>query len=146
MLGANNCEKEVTLCQAASRRPGARTRLVSWIDEAVTAGARRWRACAEAELSLRTLQHWGGGGAVKTDARTITARPEPMNKLSALEQLRVLNVCNSVEYAQLQPTAESDCARLADQGVYLASESTFYQVLKAHDQGHRRAVHKRRAI
>jgi putative transposase len=100
------------------------------------AGARRWRACAEAELSLRTLQRWVDGGAVKADARTTTTRPEPMNKLSALEQQRVLAVCNSVEYAQLPPS--QIVPRLADQGVYLASESTFYRVLKAHDQGHRR--------
>jgi putative transposase len=35
-----------------------REQLVMWIDEAVAMGARRWRACAEAELSLRTLQRW----------------------------------------------------------------------------------------
>ena len=107
-----------------------------WIDEAVTMGARRWRACAEAELSLRTLQRWADGTTVKTDARTTTVRPAPMNKLSALEQQRVLSVCNSVEYAQLPPS--QIVPRLADNGVYLASESTFYRVLKAHDQGHRR--------
>jgi putative transposase len=113
-----------------------REQLVRWIDEAVVAGARRWRACAEAELSLRTLQRWVDGALVKTDARTTAVRPTPMNKLSALEQQRVLNVCNSVEYAQLPPS--QIVPRLADQGVYLASESTFYRVLKAHDQSHRR--------
>jgi len=113
-----------------------REEIVCWIDEAVAAGARRWRACAEAELSLRTLQRWVDGDMVKTDARTTTERPAPMNKLSALEQQRVLAVCNSVEYAQLPPS--QIVPRLADKGIYLASESTFYRVLKAHDQGHRR--------
>jgi putative transposase len=113
-----------------------RTQLVSWIDEAVAMGARRWRACAEAELSLRTLQRWVDGALVKTDARTTTARPEPMNKLSALEQQRVLAVCNSVEYAQLPPS--QIVPQLADKGVYIASESTFYRVLKTHGQSHPR--------
>lgn len=110
--------------------------MVVWIDEAVATGARRWRACAEAELSQRTLQRWVSGATVKADARTTTTRPEPMNKLNVLEQQRVLSVCNSVEYAQLPPS--QIVPRLADQGVYIASESTFYRVLKAHDQGHRR--------
>jgi len=96
-----------------------REEIVCWIDEAVAAGARRWRACAEAELSLRTLQRWVDGDMVKTDARTTTERPAPMNKLSALEQQRVLAVCNSVEYAQLPPS--QIVPRLADKGIYLAS-------------------------
>jgi putative transposase len=109
---------------------------VVWINAAVVAGARRWRACAEAELSLRTLQRWVDGGTVRTDARTTTVRPAPMNKLSAAEQLQIVATCNNAEYAQLPPS--QIVPRLADQGVYLASESTFYRVLKAHDQGHRR--------
>jgi putative transposase len=48
----------------------------------------------------------------------------------------VLSVCNSIEYAQLPPS--QIVPRLADQGVYIASESTFYRILKAHGQGHRR--------
>lgn len=100
------------------------------------AGAGRGRACAEAELSLRTLQRWVDGDTVKTDARTTTVRPEPTNKLSDAEREQVLAVCNSPEYAQLPPS--QIVPRLADRGVYLASESTFYRVLKAHDQGRRR--------
>lgn len=100
------------------------------------AGARRWRACAEAELSLRTLQRWVDEGTVKRDARTTAVRPVPMNKLSAGEREQVLAACNSPEYAQLPPS--QIVPRLADQGVYIASESTFYRVLKAHDQNHRR--------
>lgn len=100
------------------------------------AGARRWRACEEAGISLRTLQRWIEDGGVKTDARTTVTRPEPANKLSELEQQRVLSVCNSAEYAQLPPS--QIVPRLADQGVYIASESTFYRLLKAHGQCHRR--------
>jgi putative transposase len=109
---------------------------VEWIEEAVLAGSRRWRACAEAELSLRTLQRWVESNSVKTDARTTTTRPAPVNKLSDEEREQVVAVCNSPEYAQLPPG--QIVPQLADKGVYLASESTFYRVLKARDQGHRR--------
>lgn len=114
-----------------------REQVVAWIQEAVVTGARRWRACEEAGLSLRTLQRWvDGGEKVKVDARTTTTRPEPKNKLSALERQRVLSICNSAEYAQRPPS--QIVPRLADQGVYIASESTFYRLLKEHGQCHRR--------
>lgn len=114
-----------------------REQVVTWIQEAVATGARRWRACEEAGLSLRTLQRWvDGEEKVKVDARTTSTRPEPKNKLSALERQRVLNVCNSAEYAQLPPS--QIVPRLSDQGVYIASESTFYRLLKEQGQCHRR--------
>ncbi len=113
-----------------------RVQFVAWIDEAVTAGARRWRACAEVGLSLRTLQRWTVGDTVSIDARTTTVRPPPLNKLSAVECAQVLAVCNSPAYAQLPPG--QIVPRLADEGTYLASESTLYRVLKEHGQNVRR--------
>jgi putative transposase len=116
-----------------------RQQLVGWIFEATQAGARKALACAEAGLTLRTLQRWRQGtedNAVKSDARTTTMRPEPANKLSTAEQHAVLALCNRPDYAHLPPS--QIVPRLADDGVYLASESTFYRVLKAHDQHHRR--------
>ena len=73
---------------------------------------------------------------MKTDARTTAVRPEPANKLSTVEQRAVLDACNRTAYAHLPPS--QIVPLLADDGVYLASESTFYRVLKAHDQHHRR--------
>lgn len=122
-----------------------RQQILVWIDEAVTAGARRWRACAEAGFSLRTLQRWMEGGTVRADARTTTVRPEPMNKLSLKERRRILAVCNSAEYAPLPPS--QIVPRLADKGVYLASESTMYRLLKAEGQvNHRGRAQAPRAV
>lgn len=109
---------------------------MEWINEATQAGARKARACAEAGLTLRTLQRWTKDGAVKVDARTTTTRPEPRNKLSEAERKAVLEACNREENAHLPPS--QIVPKLADEGIYLASESTFYRVLKAHGQGHRR--------
>jgi putative transposase len=69
---------------------------------------------------------------VNVDARTTTIRAEPSNKLSEAE----LAVCNRVEHAHLSPS--QIVPRLADEGVYLASESTFYRLLRANNQGQRR--------
>jgi putative transposase len=106
------------------------------VREAAQAGARKAQACAEAGISLRTLQRWTEGDEVMVDARTTTTRPTPCNKLSEAEQCAVLAACNRADHAQLPPS--QIVPRLADEGVYLASESTFYRVLKAHDRGHRR--------
>jgi putative transposase len=66
---------------------------------------------------------------MRADARTTTERPVPRNALSAAEREAILASCNSPQFAHLPPS--QIVPRLADQGRYLASESTFYRVLKA---------------
>ena len=53
----------------------------------------------------------------------------PCNQLSDIERARVLAVLNEPEHASLPP--HQIVPRLADQGKYIASESTMYRVLKA---------------
>lgn len=103
------------------------------IEEAVTAGARRAPACAELGFSLRTLQRWQHN---PEDQRPTAQRPVPANKLSPEERCRVLEVANQPEFASLPP--HQIVARLADRGIWLASESTFYRVLKEAEQQHPR--------
>ncbi|OSP51604.1 IS3 family transposase, partial [Pseudoruegeria sp. SK021] len=57
-------------------------------------------------------------------------------KLSADERAAVLDVCNSMEFASLPPS--QIVPKLADQGQYLASESSFYRILRADGQQHHR--------
>ena len=102
------------------------------INEAVIAGARRAKACAELGLSERTLRRWTKGGEVHPDQRPLVPRPEPTNKLSAAERAAVLEVCNSQEFSSLPPS--QIVPRLADQGRYLASEASFYRILRAEGQ------------
>ena len=109
---------------------------VELIDEAVAAGARKAIACRELGISLRALQRWTRRGELALDGRPSASRPAPANKLSEAERQAILRTCNQAEYASLPPG--QIVPQLADQGVYLASESTFYRVLKAHDQLHRR--------
>jgi transposase InsO family protein len=106
------------------------------INEAVTAGARRAKACAALEISDRTLRRWTKDDQIHADRRPLVPRPEPANKLSAAECAAVLEVSNSKEFASLPPS--QIVPKLADQGRYLASESSFYRILRADGQQHHR--------
>ncbi len=106
------------------------------IDEAHRRGTRLAPACHQLGLSLRTYQRWTQGEAVKVDGRPTAARPRPANQLSAEERARVLETCHTPAHASLPPS--QIVPRLADQGEYLASESTFYRILhEAEEQRHR---------
>lgn len=115
--------------------------LVNWLVEAVAAGARKILACREVGLSLRTLQRWTEMPVVQADARTTTVRPTPCNALSEIERQAIVTLCNSAEYAHLPPS--QIVPRLADQARYLASEATFYRVLRAAGQQHHRGRSQR---
>jgi transposase InsO family protein len=105
--------------------------VIELIDEACTQGARRDRACALLGLSVRTLQRWRREGEVVADGRLNSGR-EPVNKLSAAERARVLAIANSAPFCSLAPS--QIVPALADQGEYVASESSFYRILREADQ------------
>jgi len=113
-----------------------RRAVMDLVAEAIGAGARQDKACAAISLSERTLQRWQRD-VLRGDQRPVRVQA-PSNRLSELEREQLLAVANSEEFANLPPS--QIVPRLADQGVYMASESTFYRVLKAHNQlGHRGA-------
>lgn len=114
-----------------------RSDAIKLIDAAVTDGARQKRACAALGLSVRTLQRWRH---TPEDGRPCARRDVPANKLSGQERDTLLQAANRPGYTSLTP--HQIVPRLADEGVYLASESTFYRVLKAAGQGLRRGRSK----
>ena len=104
-------------------------------DEAVSAGARCHKACELLGLTSRTMHRW------RTIDTLVDQRQDPPPKhyvhaLSDAEKAAILTVCNSAEYQSLPPS--QIVPSLADKGIYLASESSFYRVLKAHSQLNRR--------
>ncbi len=114
-----------------------RERAVSLIDEAIAAGARKRQACEEMGITLRTYQRWTAGGeCVKADGRPTAERPEPRHKLTPEERATVLEVVNSPEFKSLPPS--QIVPALADRGQYIASESSFYRILREADQQHHR--------
>jgi transposase InsO family protein len=107
------------------------------VSEAHQAGARLSQACEEAGIDVRTLQRWKAtDGLSSGDGRPKAVRPTPAHALSAEERARVLAVANEPRFADMPPARIVPA--LADEGVYIASESTFCRVLRAHGQNTRR--------
>ena len=103
------------------------------IDVAHTAGARLKPACEIAGIELRTLQRWqASDGLVGGDRRPRAVRPPPCHALTEVERAQVLAVANEPRFAAVPPARI--VPMLADEGVYLASESTFSRVLREHGQ------------
>ena len=118
-----------------------RQHAIALIEEAHGAGARWSRACAEVGIDVRTYQRWTAGEALPVDGRPDAVRPEPANQLSVAERAQVLAVCHEPAYASLPPG--QIVPRLADEGRYLASESSFYRLLRAADEQHHRGRGRR---
>lgn len=114
-----------------------RQQTIVLLNESMAAGARQRQACEVLGLSERTLQRWQTGETVHCDQRPLREY-QPPHKLTASERAEVLAVANSDEFGHLPPS--QIVPRLADQGRYLASESTFYRVLREENQlTHRRS-------
>jgi len=97
---------------------------VTLVKEAVKKGCRFAKACEILEVSLRTFQRWeqGASGDQRKGPKTI-----PANKLKEEEQKKVLEIATSKQYRDLSPA--QIVPLLADEGEYVASESTFYRLL-----------------
>ncbi|MDQ8739518.1 helix-turn-helix domain-containing protein, partial [Paenibacillus sp. LHD-38] len=85
------------------------------------------------------MQRWRRQGA-RDDQRLHAKRQAPANKLSVLEQRKIIEVINQPEFKSLPPS--QIVPRLADLGIYLASESTFYRVMHQYKQQHYRGRSK----
>jgi len=114
-----------------------RQRVARDIQMAHTAGARLRLACEIAGIELRTLQRWRATqGLIAGDGRHAAVRPTPAHALSPTERAQVLRVANEPRFAAVPPARI--VPMLADEGVYLASESSFARVLRAHGQAEHR--------
>lgn len=111
-----------------------RGQILNLIDQALQSGARQSKACDILKLSPRTLQRWRKQN-VGQDRRA-GPKSKPANKLSQQERQQVLETANSQEFCDLSP--KQIVPRLADRGCYLASESTFYRILRTQGQVSRR--------
>jgi len=82
------------------------------------------QACRAAEISVRTIERWrkhpeGNDGRCGPHHR-------PNNALTPTEEAQIVSLMRSAPFAHLSP--KQLVPRLADQGLYLASESTFYRL------------------
>ena len=117
-----------------------RQNLLCLIDQACTDGARLAPACRQVGLSCRSVQRWQRMGAAEGDQRPLGKRryARPANKLREDERQVVMATLNSEAFKDLPPSQV--VPRLADSGVYVASESTMRRLLRQEGQlAHRRS-------
>lgn len=102
--------------------------IICLIDEAHTAGARKAEACDVLGFSVRTLQRWQKKDTL-VDVKSCSNRI-PANKLTEAEINKIIEISTSPEHRDL--AVSQIVPKLADQGIYIASESSFYRTLKKH--------------
>lgn len=95
------------------------------VAEAMEAGARKKACCTLIGISVRTLQNWKKAGV--EDQRK-GARKRVPSKLPQEMQELIVHVCTSDRFKDMTPAAI--VAILAQEGIYYASESTFYRILR----------------
>jgi putative transposase len=116
--------------------------ILKLIDKAVADGARLQKAAATTGLNVRTVFRW----RLSDEDRRKEKNSSPANKLDNQERMQILDVANSAPFRDMSP--KQIVPKLADQGIYIGSESSFYRVLKeqkmtTHRQSSRPATHHR---
>lgn len=103
-----------------------RNEAIKQIDEAVKDGSSIESACKAIGIDKRTYERWR-----KKPYGDLRRGPvsEPANKLSEEERQRILDTANSPRFCDKSP--QQIVPLLADEGIYIASESSFYRTLKA---------------
>ena len=93
-------------------------------------GARLKAACERLGITERTYYRWQNLDKKHSsyeDRRTYADHSGPANKLTADERQRILDTVNEERFASMPPC--QIVPALADEGTYIASESTFYRVM-----------------
>jgi transposase InsO family protein len=128
------------LSTAAGRRgqwrsPAERRRILRQVTALLQAGVRLKQLGSLLGVSTRTIQRWRASGTAEDRRQQGRA---PVNRLSDAERERLLALLDSEGHRKLSP--RQLVPRLADKGLYLASESTMYRILRARAQRARRAA------
>jgi transposase InsO family protein len=103
-----------------------RSEVLTLVADAVAQGSRQHTACEMVGVNARTLQRWQHPETAEDGRRG--PRTAPRNKLSPGEREQMVAMAARPEFCNVSP--HQIVPRLADRGEYLASESSFYRVLK----------------
>lgn len=127
---------------------GSRGRLISKVEKelaiklirkAHSSGARKYKACEMLGISMRTYERWVKEGL--QDKRK-GAWKKVGNRITKEERKLILKTANDSEYRDLPPS--KIVPLLADIGIYIASESTIYRILREENQLKHRGLTKPR--
>lgn len=97
---------------------------IKLIEDAVAGGARYFVACNDVGINSKTLTRWKISSVDKRKG----SNSAPANKLRPDEIDEIIKVSTSKEFVDKTPN--EIVPKLADRGTYIASESSFYRVLK----------------
>lgn len=108
-----------------------RSKIMTMYQEAKDTGARQQPICQILGLNRKTLQRWNKADELPCDGRR-TREFIPSTKITEAERQAIISICNSNEFGEM--TANQIVPILAERGTYIASERTFYRVLKEENQ------------
>lgn len=103
-----------------------RGQVLALVAEAVERGSRQRTACEIVGVAERTLQRWQRPGTAEDGRRGPNTVPQ--HTLSQREREQIVALAARPEFCNTSPHQIVPC--LADRGEYVASESSFYRVLK----------------
>lgn len=96
--------------------------------------------CNDMDIDVKTFKRW----ILDTTDKRKGPVKVPGNKLDIEEVEKIIKVCTSKKYMDLPPS--QIVPLLADEGTYLASESTFYKILKERKLLEHRGKSKRKSM
>ena len=102
--------------------------MMKHISEAMGSGAGKKNACETAGIPIRTVERWEADGA--GDKRSLV-KNIPSNKLNQNERDEIIDICCSERFRDHSPNEIVPI--LAEEGRYIASESSYYRILKQRD-------------
>lgn len=105
-----------------------RLNIIKLISTTCKLGARKNKACELLGVSNRTVERWENN----LNDKRIDALKVPSNKLTKAEQDIIIALVNSEKYCDFPPC--KIVPMLADEGKYIASESSFYRILRRSNQ------------
>ena len=110
-----------------------RRKMVAEVEAAHQAEARLAPACKLVGVRARTIQRWKAeAGLERGDGRVHAIRPAPTHALTQAEREQIVRMANEPRFAELPPARI--VPMLADEGIYIGSESSFHRVLRAQGQ------------
>lgn len=98
--------------------------MLELIKEAVQNGSRHFIACDDIGIDIKTYKRW----TLDIQDKRKGPLTAPANKLTLEEKQEIISVATTKTYMDLSPS--QIVPLLADKGIYLACESSFYKVLK----------------
>ncbi len=106
-----------------------RARVLEVVAEAVNEGCRQSKACEVVGVDERTLQRWQRPDTAQDGRHGPLS--VPANKLTDVERTAIVATAVSAEFCNKSP--HQIVPTLADRGEYLASESSFYRLMREAD-------------